>query len=252
MFDVLYFTEDINANLDSFRSEGADGAWSTFDLRLGVPDQYVRVLVSTASPEVLVPLSELACSAPYYNNSQVPPDCAVSRGGLYNPNSSSTWVDGGTYGINQNGVGLGANLGYYQEAQFGLDKLGIGLSGPVLANQTVAGIATHSPFYQGILGLNNQPVNFSTLGNYSAPSLITTLKEQKIIPSISWSYTAGAKYRQCPSQAPLSCPNLVLAADMQVQDSSKSVASSSSPATTPRASQRTPRLSPWPTMSLEI
>ena len=48
----------------------------------------------------------------------------------------------------------------------------------------------------GIFGLNNQPVNFSTLGNTSMPSFITTLKEKNKIPSLSWSYTAGAKYRK--------------------------------------------------------
>jgi len=53
----------------------------------------------------------------------------------------------GTYGINQNGVGLEANLGYYQRAQFGLEHIGIGLIGPSLNNQTVAGIATPEPFY---------------------------------------------------------------------------------------------------------
>lgn len=175
--------------------EGNDGSWSTFDLRVGAPEQFLRVLVSTASPHAILPLSEYACSPGQFNGSVVPPDCAVSRGNLFTPNTSSTYVDGGTYGINQNGVGLGANLGYYQEAQFGLEKVGIGLNGPTLVNQTIAGIATHSPFYHGVIGLNNQPVNFSTLGNYSAPSLVTTLKQQRTIPSVSWSYTAGAKYR---------------------------------------------------------
>jgi hypothetical protein len=49
----------------------------------------------------------------------------------------------------------------------------------------------------GIFGLNNQPVNFSTLGNHSSLSFITTLKDNGVIPSLSWSYTAGAKYRKC-------------------------------------------------------
>lgn len=53
----------------------------------------------------------------------------------------------GSYGINQNGVGLEANLGYKQNAQFGLEHLGIGLTGPALDNQSIAGIATAKPFY---------------------------------------------------------------------------------------------------------
>lgn len=93
----------------------------------------------------MVPLSEIGCSEDVFT--QVPPDCAVSRGNLFNPNKSSSWIDLGQYGINQNGVGLEANLGYSQNAQFGLEHMGIGLTGPGLENQTVAGIATAKPFY---------------------------------------------------------------------------------------------------------
>ncbi|KAK1752899.1 acid protease [Echria macrotheca] len=173
--------------------EGNDGPWSTFDLKVGQPDQYLRVLVSTASPFAIVPLAEIACSSSVFET--VPADCAVSRGNLFNTNQSSTWHELGLYGINQNGVGLEANLGYDQRAQWGQEHIGIGLNGPELDNQTVAGIATPEPFYLGVFGLNNQPANLSTLGNFTSASFITTLKDQKKIPSISWSYTAGAKYR---------------------------------------------------------
>ncbi|KAK4151233.1 acid protease [Chaetomidium leptoderma] len=173
--------------------EGNDGPWSTFDIRVGTPEQYLRVLVSTASPHALVPLAEQACSSSVFGT--VPPDCAVSRGNLFNYNQSSSWHYVGLYGINQNGVGLEANLGYEQRAQFGLEHVAIGLTGPGFDNQTVAGIATPEPFYLGILGINNQPLNYSSLGNHSSPSFFTTMKEQKKIPTLSWSYTAGAKYR---------------------------------------------------------
>jgi hypothetical protein len=53
----------------------------------------------------------------------------------------------GLYGINDDGVGLEANLGYDQRAEFARDTLGLGLTGPKLENQTVAGIATAEPFY---------------------------------------------------------------------------------------------------------
>jgi hypothetical protein len=48
---------------------------------------------------------------------------------------------------------------------------------------------------RGLLGLSTQPVNYSTIGNFSAPSLFTNLRSQELIPSLSWSFTAGAKYR---------------------------------------------------------
>jgi len=126
-------------------SEGNDGPWSSFFIRVGTPEQTVRVLVSTASPETLVVLSEYGCSTSIF--AVVPDNCAVSRGVLFNPNASSTWHRVGTFGISQDGVGLEANLGYAQRADFSLETLGIGLTGPSLRNQTVAGIATGEPFY---------------------------------------------------------------------------------------------------------
>ncbi|KAI3321647.1 acid protease [Xylariaceae sp. AK1471] len=174
--------------------EGNDGPWSTFDLRVGSTEQDVRVIVSTASPESFVVLSEYGCTTAA-GLATVPANCAVSRGNLFNTNESSTWHELGDFGINQNGVGLEANLGYSQNASFGLETLGLGLTGPSLENQTVAGIASAEPLYLGLFGLNNQPVNFTSVGNFSSPSFVTTLKDQGIIPSVSWSYTAGAKYR---------------------------------------------------------
>ncbi|KAI1330752.1 aspartic peptidase domain-containing protein [Xylariaceae sp. FL0255] len=173
--------------------EGNDGPWSTFDLRVGSSQQDIRVTISTASPESFVVLSQYGCTTAAF--STVPANCAVSRGNLFNPNDSTSWQEIGDYGINEDGVGLEANLGYSVNASVGLDKLAIGLTGPSLNNQIVAGIASAEPFYMGVFGLNNQPVNFSAIGNSTTPSFITTLKEQGLIPSISWSYTAGAIYR---------------------------------------------------------
>lgn len=130
---------------DEAFSEGNDGPWSSFFLRVGTPEQDVRVLVSTASSESMVILSEYGCSGSAFTT--VPANCAVSRGNLFNLNKSSSWQDQGVYGINQNGVGLEANLGYSQRVEFGLDTLGPGLTGPKLENQTVAGIATADLFY---------------------------------------------------------------------------------------------------------
>jgi hypothetical protein len=130
-------------------SEGNDGPWSTFNLRVGAPAQYVRVLVSTASPQSMVVLSSLGCTAGAFGSASttVPADCASARGGLFNPNQSSTWRGVGTYGINQDGVGLEANLGYAVSADFGLDTVGIGLTGPNVTNSTVGAFATAEPFY---------------------------------------------------------------------------------------------------------
>ena len=129
--------------------DGVDGMWSTFALRVGTPAQDVRVIVSTNAPQTMVVLP-LGCTSDAIN--PIPSGCANARGGLFNPNSSSTWLDQGLFGINENGVGFEANLGYSQPSQYGLETLGLGYvaggaNGPTLENQTVAGIATASPFY---------------------------------------------------------------------------------------------------------
>lgn len=126
-------------------SEGNDGPWSSFYLSIGNPAQSVRVLVSTPAQESMVVLSDYGCSSAVF--STVPSNCAVSRGTLFTANESTSWSDLGTYEINGDGVGLEANLGYSERAEFALDTFGAGLNGPRLANQTVAGIATPEPFY---------------------------------------------------------------------------------------------------------
>lgn len=173
-------------------------------------------MVSTAASMSLVVLSEYGCSLAAVD--PVPSNCASSRGSLFSLNSSSTWDNIGDYGANADGVGLGASLGYKQYADFGLDTVGLGLvngtDGPVLKSQIVGGIATVSPIYlyipslleflkrvsdelcRGIFGLNPQPLNFTSIGNSSAPSYFQSLRDEDLIPSLSWSYTAGAKYRR--------------------------------------------------------
>lgn len=126
--------------------DGIDGLWSSIALRVGTPAQDVRVLVSTAAPETMVVLPQ-GCTSVAID--PVPADCASSRGGLFDNSTSSTWEDQGYFGINGDGVGLEANLGYSEAADYGLETLGLGYvaDGPTLENMTVAGIATTSPFY---------------------------------------------------------------------------------------------------------
>lgn len=57
----------------------------------------------------------------------------------------------------------------------------------------IAGIAG-TEFYLGVLGVNPQPTNFTDF-NDPQPSYLNLLKKQNDIPSLSYSYTAGAQYR---------------------------------------------------------
>ena len=107
------------------------------------------MIVSTNSPQTMV-VVPMGCTSQAV--SPVPSDCANARGGLFNPNMSSTWLDQGLFGINEDGVGFEADLGYSQAADYGLETVGLGFvaggaGGPTLTNQTVAGFATTSPFY---------------------------------------------------------------------------------------------------------
>ncbi|KAA8575094.1 hypothetical protein EYC84_004307 [Monilinia fructicola] len=128
--------------------EGADGHWSTFNIRIGTPATSIRVVVSTNSPATLIVLPG-GCTTNAMN--PVPLECSNSRGGTFNNTLSRTWIDQGIFGINGVSNGFEANLGYNFDADYGLDTLGLGYSdganGPTLKNQTVAAYAMASPLY---------------------------------------------------------------------------------------------------------
>ena len=109
-------------------------------------------------------------------------------------NNSRTWETKGNYTL-----GLEANFGRNSiVANYGFDTVALGLSnrtgGPVLDKQVVAGFSKNS-YYMGTFGLGQEPHNFTTLDD-THPSYLTTLFSNNIIPSKSWSYTAGARYRK--------------------------------------------------------
>ncbi|KAL8748476.1 MAG: hypothetical protein Q9184_007278, partial [Pyrenodesmia sp. 2 TL-2023] len=93
-------------------------------------------------------------------------------------------------------LGLEENLGYSGNGRYGYDTVALGWEGsdgPSLEHQVVGGIATKE-FYLGAFGLNPRSTNFTNFTN-PIPSFLSTLKNQSIIPSLSWAYTAGNQYR---------------------------------------------------------
>lgn len=173
--------------------DGNDGKWSSFIVRVGTPEQSFRVFPAPGTGEVLIPLPQ-GC------NEYDPPDCGARRGVYGYKNSttgfsvgkSSTWKELGLYS-----VGLKSELGYAANASYGLDNVGLMIpnaGGPTLKNQVVGGIAS-STFYLGIFGLSPRASNFSEFA-YPQRSFITTLKDENMVPSISYSYTAGAFYSE--------------------------------------------------------
>lgn len=100
-------------------------------------------------------------------------------------NLSSSWLSTGTEDITSKQY-----LGIQAQAQKGSDTVGLGLdatSGLTLQSVNVAGVFA-SPFYIGTLGLR--------VNKTSNSSVLSQLFSQKMIPSLSYGYTAGAVYRQ--------------------------------------------------------
>ncbi len=160
-------------------------------LRVGSPEQVVRILPSTAGQAVWV-VSTQGC---VQNEAGKPAsiNCADSRGELFDPSMSTSWNDAGNYTME-----LEMNLGFGDTANFGLETIALGASdaigGPQLTNQTVAAFA-NDDFYIGLFGLNQQPTNVTSMNN-PQPSFLETLRARNFIPSLSWGYTAGARYRE--------------------------------------------------------
>lgn len=92
-----------------------------------------------------------------------------------------------------------SGLGVSGNAYYGFDTINPGLPGsdlPTVQNQVIAGIGTNE-FWLGSLGLSPYPFNFSDFTE-PQPSLLSTFFNQSLIPSLSWSYTAGAYYKSPP------------------------------------------------------
>nr|OQO20957.1 hypothetical protein B0A51_14245 [Rachicladosporium sp. CCFEE 5018] len=165
--------------------DGIDGTWSTFTLRVGTPEQYVRTYVSFASYQTWVIIPQ-GCSTAADESA-----CAENRGWLFESNASSTWERVGIYDL-----WIEDKLDYEGNALYGYDRVGLGgqgEGGPTLRNTTVGGLAVED-FYLGVFGINPKPTNFSDF-NEPSTSYMTQLKQQSLIPSVSFGYTAGAHYR---------------------------------------------------------
>ena len=169
---------------------GNDGWWSTFMVKIGTPPQEFQILPATNTQETWVPVP-LACSS--YNFS----DCPQQRGASdsssgFNSNRSSTWEKEGIYNLVSE-----AGLGYVGNGDYGFDTVELGESsrgGVKLQHQVVAGIVEED-FWVGLFGLGPKPANFSGF-NDPRPSFMRSLVDQNLIPSLSYGYTAGAKYRK--------------------------------------------------------
>ena len=172
--------------------DGNDGPWSSFPIQIGTPPQTLKILPSTKGSQTWAVLPE-GCTP------SDPANCTTARGGVYQPNSSSTWnqnqgASGGLFPLL-----LETNLDETGNGLYGYDTVVLGRqgsNGPSLTQQVVAGIATKA-FYLGVFGLSPNSVVLPETNN-QLPDYLSTLNQSNLIPSLSWSYTAGNQYRPGP------------------------------------------------------
>lgn len=154
-----------------------------------MPGQKIQVLPSTMMSQTLVVMPS-GCSTA----SGDPSNCTQARGGAYDSTKSSHWTSKNIFPLN-----LEVNLGLIHNSDngaYGYDELSIATEngGNVTLNQQLlSGVATKD-FFLGSLGLSSTPITFDDPPDVRQ-SLLTSLKNASLIPSLSYGYTAGASYR---------------------------------------------------------
>ncbi|CBY00135.1 hypothetical protein LEMA_P012650.1 [Plenodomus lingam JN3] len=166
---------------------GMDGAWNTFSLRVGSQQTNTSVLVSTAAKHILL-VDAPACA----QNAQQ--DCEDSHGRSFNHSQSTTFQELGDYELGSDGYRGLSGTGHY-----GLDTVRLGADGLTLNSTTIATMGANSTLstpaepWLGYIGLQSQATEFPR--SSTRESYITQLFQAMSIPSQSFGYTAGARYR---------------------------------------------------------
>ena len=164
--------------------DGDDGPWSTFRIEVGTPPQQIHVLPAADQSASWLVIPEACLSTQDQNT------CLSDRGGVYSRNESSSWAEYGSYSLSSV---LEQRLGQGGAGLYGYDTIQLGWNGdnlPSAAHQILSGYVS-TDFYIGSLALNPRPMNFTNY-NDPIPSFLTSLKSSSSVPSLSWSYTAGA------------------------------------------------------------
>ncbi|KAI9780579.1 MAG: hypothetical protein M1816_002829 [Peltula sp. TS41687] len=166
--------------------DGNDGFWSSFNVQIGTPSQNVRLLPATS-------LSWLLTVLPGGCDPEDPSDC-TSRRFSFHINVSSTWSAEGVYQLPL--TTLSPTLPENRSlAMVGYDTITLGRPGSLpltLAYQLIAGYQMKD-FYIGTFGLNR---GTAIIPNTTQLGILETLMNESKIPSLSWSYTAGAWYQR--------------------------------------------------------
>jgi hypothetical protein len=114
--------------------------------------------------------------------------CTAGRGAIFDLTESSTWQDLEDYNL-----GVDARFGGSAYAMYGLDDLTFGSTGVTL-NNTIIGSINATEYWLGMFGLGVVPGNFGNIT--SLPAINGLVEKNSAIPTHSYGYTAGAKYRK--------------------------------------------------------
>lgn len=170
--------------------DGIDGAFSSFNISVGTPPQTVKVFIGTSEWQtlVVVPEGSSVCGSETLSN------CATLRGGEFVLNKSTTWQNNtADPSTNIYDLLVDRQLGYTGSAELGFDSVTLsGSPNVTLKNQTVGGFAAPDT-YLGLFGVEPRSSTFKNAP--PIPSYMQNLRNQSLIPSLSWAYTAGNQYR---------------------------------------------------------
>jgi hypothetical protein len=176
--------------------DGDDGSWSTFAIEVGTPPQSFRVLPATSGQEALLPVPD-GCAQFAFKG------CGSLRGVNafngqasqgYQYSNSTTWeqAPNDPYVLSDaTNIYGDKNTGLYGSDTLALANKATGAFGQPMKSQTVAGILT-ADFWLGTIGLSPAPIKYAD--GSSGQSVIAALKNQSLIPSLSYGYTAGQSY----------------------------------------------------------
>lgn len=168
---------------------------SRFYINIGTPPQYFHVLPSFDGQTIYVPISD-DCARLSVT------ECGALRGVEtfsskaspgFQTNVSTTWNEIGIYELD-----IGKKFGLDGNTLYGYDTAGVSLSNEAADNVTMSHQALSayaSPdSWLGKLGVSQFDI---TVNDTEKPrSLLTALKEENHIPSLSFGYQAGAAYRK--------------------------------------------------------
>lgn len=161
-------------------------------VEIGSPPQKTRVLPSTSISALLVVEPE-GC-----DTSTDPNDCSERRGGFFDSDRSSTWLQ---KSILELPIAVEKPWGYSGNGSYGFDMIRFqDLEGDnlTLPEGIVSAYATKD-FFLGFLGLTQHNLYVGDFNSTPIPSIFAQLTEIGEVGSLSWGYTAGASYTPNPT-----------------------------------------------------